>query len=891
MTTRTIRAVCAFVALVSACGLVALSTGPGARAAGEGELTDSAVTITWAGGNGDLQRYQPDHAALTSDGNGNDAGSGHWDDFKNLKVTVSQTEDLIDQTVVVTASGIAGSVVTPTQGVRNFLQVFQCWGPNPNAADFAETCQFGGYSPREVGGESITTLGNFFQSGTLTSRGEEGRERKFRTVNGEVNKFTEVKTDTGFVVGTNRGLGAFFSAGSSNELPYVPVGSAGTARASFVAQSAAAQPYLGCGDPKAAGERCWLVVVPRGTHSGTRQGGPKCGFKSNNEYGEARPVQEGSSIEEACSHWDDRVVVPLDFRNPYQSCPAGSAERRVAGSELIADAMSSWQTRLCAGGGATYSLNTNSGNLTRAQLLTGTVDFAAVTRPLTPETIGTIDPALLEDTDLGYAPLANSALTIGFVAEGASGTIHRRLRLTPRLLAKMMTQSYQRDVPAAGNYGDVDSASFAVLGMNTTVTEDEEWVALGNPRDIGANVAYSAWVVSGPRGDDAIRLLWEYVQADADAVAFLRGSPDPWGNVINPYYLQPDNPASAGGGYPVDISTEPLDIFPKADQSLAPTKSFADAQRNGMQVDSTAYSPYSETLEANANRVLRVYRKGPYWEPQAGPPERLGAWAASPPEQPGTGGGRLLLGPTLAPSAEKFEIATASLPLPLKHPTTAATVVAAREFVSFNTESMAKAIESADTDERGLTSIDLTSLPSGAYPLTTTVHAAVDVGSARLDAPARVDYAALLRYAAGEGNQVTGDRGGLPEGYLPLTGQQSKAALALAKRLTSTRGGDSGGADGSGSGSGTGSGPGSGPGPDATATAGIPGDGDGANVDAAGGGPGSADGPAATSTEASAIEKTARMTGPVALGGTLLAGLIGMVGAPFLMRRRPELTG
>jgi hypothetical protein len=439
---RTISAIGAIVTLASAGGLVALYAPSDARAAGE---TDSAVTVKWAGGNGELQQFQPDRSHMVD----NADGSGHWEDFKDLEVTVSQTEHLTDQAVTLTASGMSPTVLLgQPNGANNFLQVMQCWGDDPNAADFAETCQWGGYSASDVGG-STSKASELLGQATSWTAGRDGAV--FRSVGGDVS--TPVVPPDG--AGANAGIGAFFVASTSNELPIVPIAADGTTKASVVVQSGAAQPYLGCGDPEAAGERCWLVIVPRGTYSGSLADGTPCmDVFSPGAFGEVSFEQKGSPIAPQCTFWDNRIAVPLDFDNPYQSCPPGSAERRVVGSELFAEASSSWQPALCTGDdGATFSLTTNSGDLARSQLLNGQADLAAVSEPLTPDNISPSDPAQLDDADLRYAPLANTSVAIGFVADGprnlagGSGTVHTDLKLTPRLVAKLLTQSFKYDVP------------------------------------------------------------------------------------------------------------------------------------------------------------------------------------------------------------------------------------------------------------------------------------------------------------------------------------------------------------------------------------------------------------------------------------------------------------
>jgi hypothetical protein len=872
-------------ALVSSTGLVLAATADVAGAAAD---PDSSVTITWADGTvrvgadatataAEIAAANPDHAASTSDGNGKDAGSGHWDDFSDLTVTVSQTTGLIDQTVTVTASGMDATVRRNSGGVLNFLQVFQCWG-DPTADDFAATCQWGGYASNEVGGSSVDSITSTFgvQANTVTDRGG----LKFRSVAGTQNETQEVPGVGSSPPTTTTGLAAFFDSGTSNEQPFVPVSADGTSRTSVTVQSAAAQPYLGCGDPDAgAGERCWLVVVPRGVHSGSLADGTRCEtLGASAKFGATVWSQGGSPLAGSCSYWDDRVVLPLDFTDPYLSCPAGSAERRVVGSELVADLVSSWQPSLCAAG-ATFSLTTNSGDLARAQLLTGQVDLVAVSSPLTSSSIGTADPALLDEADVRYAPLANTALTIGLVAEEGDGTVHTGLRLTPRLLAKLLTQSYVMDVPqVSGDWGEHTVGDSLAFLAHDTVLDDPEWAALGNPTGLSSAAGRAVWTVVGPQGDDATRLLWEYVLADADAVAFLRGEPDPWGATVNRYYLPKGSADAAGGGY--DLLTAAIDTFPKADQSVAPDAETATVRFRGLTLDSTGYSPFSASFAANAARIAKVDRKLTFtWDPNKFSGSNVGFFVAEVPAMPANGGGRLILGPSTAAASESYGLSTASLALPLATTTTKETVASAREFVGYDATTVATAIAAQRVDETtGIATADMATLPSGAYPLATTVYAAVDVSASGPDAAARADYASLLDYAVGDGNIRTGSRGGLPEGYVALTTSQIAAARALAATLraplpTADEPTTDGGTTDRGTTAGTAV-------PVPAAAAAVVADESTAVV---------APATSMTTAEAAAADTTAATASPAraALGVSLATGLAGMLASPFLLRRKP----
>ncbi|GGH51122.1 hypothetical protein [Microbacterium album] len=875
----------------------------------------SPVTVKWAGGNDpELQRYQPDRAHMVD----NADGSGHWNDFKDLEITVDQTKGLIDQAVTVRARGMKPTERQPSSTRRHFLQAMQCWG-DPTDPAFYETCQWGGFNDAEQGahgGTSVMPAGMsqvLNNAGNITSRGEgrgpveAGEYPRFRAVTNQVNE-PEPITTAGGRVQYFRGLGAFFGPSTTNEELFQPIQPDGTTEFPFRVQSAAAQPYLGCGDPRSGlGERCWLVIVPRGEHSGNRPGSDAC--RSNNTglhtpFGQYQEYTGRSPIDQDCTFWDNRVVIPLDFENPYESCPPGAAERRVVGSEMLAQAMSSWQPRLCAGdAGATFNLATNSGDLVREQLVAGAVDFAGVSRPATPENLGEDGEWLLEGTDLAYAPLANSAVTIAFLAESHrdfGNMLYRDVRLTPRLVAKLLTQSYRthtpyRFTPSATNQND--GRSSAVLRTETIVT-DPEWIALGNPSAPGLRgvSARNAFMVSGPQGDDAIRLLWEYVQADADAVAFLRGEPDPWGNRINPYYLPEGHPQAppreldgTGGGYEVDLSRQPIDTFPVADQSKAPTAASAATLTDGRQIDALGFNPYSQSLAENALRVARVDKRTHNdYNPNLsnGPGQLTGRfYPAAPQAVPGTTNGRFVLGATLAPMAELYHLDVAQLGHPLPRKTGQDDVRWAREFVPYTPETVAAGAAAQQPADDGIAVLDMERLPPGAYPLATTVYGAVNLNSFSLDADARRDYAHLLDYVAGPGNEITGQRGGLPPGYVPLTGAQREQARELAERLRTTAdelddpapdapgdapaeaGGDAGG-DGAGGGAAA-----------ARGAAGAAGAADAGGLD---GGP--LTNPAAAPADAD-VTAAVGVPGQAALGGALLAGAAGLALTPFLMRR------
>ncbi|MEV6813924.1 hypothetical protein, partial [Micromonospora sp. NPDC051296] len=431
--------------LVGAAMLV--TVGP-ANAEGVDESTDSAVTVT--GRVGTL-----------------------GDDFSELKVTVSQTRNLTNQSVAITWTGGPKTRFQAGDPNANYLQFMQCWGPDPDAPDFRETCEWGVGRYRKNGDKIEVDPERARESGdpreTLPA---DAKMVPFRSA------FDNTRTPDGSATNpfppgglpaTDPGkpaelLATYFGIYTTNEVPYAITTGDGTGRAVFEVRNAIRDPHLGCGAPTGGDgsdpRRCWLVIVPRG---------------ERDLDGVARPVLPSRSALSA-SIFADRLVVPLDFTPLDAGCAQGRAERRTVGTELVAEAMSSWQPALCANDGPVFGYSATGDEDGTGQLLTtsdGAPGLAFTADPVKPEEW---EPPVVQ------APVAVSSVVIAFnidlrlagtvppEAESLRRTMVRDLKLTPRLVAKLLTQSYQRDVPDGGRQDHV----------------------AGNPRHIGVDPEFLA---------------------------------------------------------------------------------------------------------------------------------------------------------------------------------------------------------------------------------------------------------------------------------------------------------------------------------------------------------------------------------------------------------------
>ncbi len=722
--------------------------------------------------------------------------------FPDLKVTVSKTEGLTNEGLRITYSG--GALSTDT---TNFLQVAQCWGTvieNGVPGPARETCVFG----------ALTANGGLRAKTTVRSA-VAAPDRKYTSF--QVGAYTavpfvayndELVTDPATVPETylvsnlvtnsagdvltrsQAGLtpvdvnqNRYFTKFTTNEIDWAPFSEDGTGEAIFEVQTALESSGLGCGSPRGlntsevSGQPCWLVVIPRG--------GADNGVNSTT----------GSGL--WWDSWRHRIAFKLDFVPVGSRCDLAQGELQVQGSPLLAQAMFSWQGAYCgaqAGRAIAYSQGADEDAALRAATVSG-APMALVSRPLD---IDGVDDALV------YAPLAVTGVTISFSVDRRvnisaseeeqkkSKTPFTSMRLSPRLVAKLLTDSYLEAItgsipsdyvseldystdPATRVYThDQDGEKVSYLRnpvtgtLNpTNVTRDREFLALnpdwGNNSLLGVGLASAVTPIGRA---DAIRAVWEYVLADADARAWLSGTPDEWGMVVNPFYAIADDANALGTALAL-----PTDSFPKADPWELPN-TFNDVTKAGdIAMNQIDFRPYADSFEQSAQFVLRGDdRRILGVDTTANPPK----WSRTAPSPVGQ---RTAIGLTDSSAAARFETYTALLEN------------SAGQYVGATTEAMLAAAN-AMTDVPGGSGVKAFDSLSGAaesaasaYPLTVPVYAALN--PADPDEEMRSDYASFVEFIVNEGQQPGQNSGDLPRGYAPLPtswATQAKSAATSARQ-------------------------------------------------------------------------------------------------------------
>lgn len=732
-------------------------------------LTDSAVTVT---------------------------GRGR---FADLEITVNQTRNLLNQAVSITWEGGAPTLQTDAAFSGNYLQIMQCWGDpdgtNPeNPGPPPEQCAFGA-----TNGVYGGVPGNGFPTGSLATERIVSRRGwpNFRDVTGTLDEVTgNVWRDFVAVDGTRVGnhidprfnpsaeggvywQNTFFNVVTTNEIAGARTLSNGTGAEFFEVVTGVENRGLGCGQqvqPVAGTDqkqipRCWIVVVPRADPA-TENAGTPFGVEGGVVTSPLAPDQ-----------WQHRIAIPIEFNPVDTACRIGADETRIVGNELIGAAIASWQPVLCAmAGRRPYSYAVVSDSLARQQLVAdapGSAGMYAFSRPLDAEVDDPANPTV-------YAPLTISGLTVGFNVERSPGLEAdedarrlqglriARINLTPRLLAKLLTQSYARQVniknPPSPEWEDANPPyRYDWLDENPDhLGQDEDFLRF-NPEfrehEIIWRREFSGLLV--PAGNaDAASLVWAYILSDPEARKWLDGERDEWGMQVNPLYATRPDRNTLG----VPFAEEPPPNFPKSDPYCYQAPDTPQGVTPPL-LCGTDWNPYTQSLREGA-RLARSASTGARLEENSYAISADRYYSRTPPQPSGR---RAVLSLTDTPSANLFGLQTASLSRPGDDGDE-------RTFIAPDTESLTAGVEAmTPRGEPDVLEPDLEADANAAYPLTVLTYAATR--PLTLEDAERTEYAAFVEFVTGAG-QTSGPRyGELPVGYAPLpdelTAQAAAAAVAI----------------------------------------------------------------------------------------------------------------
>ncbi|HEX9032256.1 MAG TPA: hypothetical protein VF834_10465 [Streptosporangiaceae bacterium] len=479
---------------------------------------------------------------------------------------------------------------------------------------------------------------------------------------------------------------------------------------------------------------CSLVVVPsQGGNTLTSPAG--CHDHSLDAGGTDLGEFAFSSQTGSCS-WADRIVVPLAFAPAPANCPIKNASFTAIGSPMLARAMNQWRAGLCSSSSPlaiTYNSALSEPEAIAA-LPSGLGDIALTTRP---------GPAQVSPgKTYTYAPVAVSAVAIAYwVDNPVTGKPVRSLRLDPRLVAKLVTQSYSFENEGCGHGTPPKTIGCdgAVDGNPFSLFDDPEFQKLnpGVRAPGGSGAAFQVPTVVSGHSD----LTWEttrWIAASKDGNSFLQGQFDPWGMHVNTDYL--------GMHYPTDAFTG-QDSYP---------------------VIAHKYSPVFP-LSMVASYQAQNWDPGTDWEK-----DPFGNFPRDPIEVPGE---RALFAILDEGDAAAFRFPVARL------------LNSKGRYVAPDAASMAAAIPSMVTSPAShiTQQVDYASQNASAYPLTMVIYAMVPTSGVK---PAKAaSIARFLDYVAGPGQTPGARPGQLAPGYLPLPANLRAQTRTAAAEVLSQSGG------------------------------------------------------------------------------------------------------
>jgi hypothetical protein len=561
----------------------------------------------------------------------------------------------------------------------------------------------------------------------------------------------------------NGGVEGAFGAFGPQNTSYATTAPNGTGEVDIQIYTALQNQFLNCG----VHHLCSLVIVP--SQGGNTLGAhPVCSDHSIDVGGTDEGQYAFSAQTGQCS-WADRIVVPLHFAPAPNNCPIRNATFTALGSPMLGRAMNQWIAALCSS--ANPMTVTYNSALTEPQAVQdvplGLGDIALTTKPAPAGSTGS--------KTYTYAPLAISAVSIAYwIDNPTTGKPLATLKLDPRLVAKLLTQSYdfQNEGCGGGLAPKVIGCDGAVDGNPFSLFSDPEFHKVNPkvPAPIGYGAEFQIPTVEAGHSD----MTWEvtrWIANNTDASDFMAGQFDQWGMHVNTNYM--------GLKYPIDsfTSEDPYPVIAHLYSPVFPLNSVAQYQASN-------------------------WDPGTDWEK-----DEFGNFPKNPIQIPGERG---LLAILDQGNAAAFRFPVAEVRNSKGH------------YVAPTVKSMKAALPSLvpSGSNKVTEAVDYAKQKADAYPLTMVIYAMVPTSG--VSAAKAAAIARFLDFVAGPGQKQGVQPGQLPPGFLPLPESMRSETLAAASKVLHQAGNSStpspSPTESSSPGTGTGTEPGTGPSTSASPT-------------------------------------------------------------------------
>ncbi|NUQ31849.1 MAG: hypothetical protein HOP99_03365, partial [Dermatophilaceae bacterium] len=521
----------------------------------------------------------------------------------------------------------------------------------------------------------------------------------------------------------------------------------GHGSASFEVRTDVENESLGCSHTVA----CSLVVVPI---MGISCADADLECSKTGRFLEGSSNFAGEGVDDAVSptywwspsNWRGRFSVPLGFGLAPNACDLLDPRAPVGfyGSELMAQASVQWAPAYCLRKDRfKFQHNAMPDKAAFGLMLAKSAAAAFVSA-------GRSTPP---GTRVAYAPSAVTGFGIAYAIDKPDNAgEQRQLRLTPRLLAKLLTESY----PASDLGRQRPGLSTNPLSLN----RDPEFIAL-NPGLDRIEREAGATLLALSNSSDVIEALTAYIAADPEAMAFVAGKPDPWGMTVNPAYR--------------GLSL-PTDQIPLLD-TFVPASSLECRVQNPTPYLPLVAAPVS-SLRTIATAVLDAW---PNVQTKCDRATTSSPWKLGRVDRQGVGS-RFMLGLVSLGDASRFGLRTASLQTKVAASApTRFSDARGRTFVAATGESLRAAV-GLGRQQTALGPFSWTQqqvrAAGNAYPGALVVYTAARLDG--LDRETADEVSTFMTVSSSEGQRPGPGNGQLPEGFVPISASGPTARLRAA---------------------------------------------------------------------------------------------------------------
>jgi hypothetical protein len=303
-------------------------------------------------------------------------------------------------------------------------------------------------------------------------------------------------------------------AGTITKKTGLPTAADGSGQAWLPVRPALRLPQLGCNDRQVCSVGVFVLPEPTSTVDDFKPLRTTVG----------RAISPFDTDLELAVAAGQAAFTPLTFAPTPDGCPGMEhPDLSVNGAGEFTHAGSSWVFGLCSArtGAVNTTVSAGSGPSGRETFLSGGADIGVTHQPIggpldaaRPEAL----PLTRDKTKTVYAPLTNGALVVSFNLDDRQTLLPvTDMKLTPRLIAKLVTGAYQ-----TGEIGP---------GVIKNIWADPEYIALNGRQDPAGDTTRSM-ILRGVQ-DDTIWALTSWLAADPATVAWLSGTPDE-NNIVCP---------------------------------------------------------------------------------------------------------------------------------------------------------------------------------------------------------------------------------------------------------------------------------------------------------------------------------------------------------------------